>query len=519
MLETYLNNRLFTLFICPLILGSLTVFSFQPFNLSAINFLVLPMFFYLLVYIKKKSKGIYRKKPFKKNLFLFGTSFGFGYFICGLYWITNSLTFDQNFKFLIPFGLIFIPLFLSLFFSTVTLIVGQYLNYNFSSILFLSGSLAISDYIRAKILTGFPWNLWSYSFSWAIEVIQILNKIGLFAFNLLTITIFIIPAVIFFQIDLKKKIIILLLPVLLIFSLYIYGNYSLNQNKLKIKSFEKFNIKVVSPNFNLEYGLSLDDIEKKLKALIRYSDPQKNKKTLIIWPEGVFSGYSFNEILIFKKIFKENFNSNHFILFGINSLNKKKDGVYNSMVIVNKNLEIVQEYKKQKLVPFGEFLPFEKILKSIGLKKITEGHGSFVKGDNQNNLIIENLNILPLICYEVIFPEFVQNSNPETNIIINISEDGWFGNSIGPSQHFSKAIFRAVEQNSFLIRSTNRGISAIINNKGEVIKKLNPIEAGNIQLEVPLIKTTNKNKNDLIFFILLITYIFIFYLTKKNDAK
>ena len=135
------------------------------------------------------------------------------------------------------------------------------------------------------------------------------------------------------------------------------------------------------------------------------------------------------------------------------------------------------------------------------------------------HLIIENLNILPLIWYEVIFPEFVQKSNPETNIIINISEDGWFGNSIGPSQHFSKAIFRAIEQNSFLIRSTNRGISAIINNKGEVIKKLNPIEAGNIQLEVPLIKTNNKNKNDLIFFILLITYIFIFYFYKKNDAK
>ena len=189
------------------------------------------------------------------------------------------------------------------------------------------------------------------------------------------------------------------------------------------------------------------------------------------------------------------------------------------MLIVDKNLEIVQEYKKQKLVPFGEFLPFEKILKSIGLKKITEGHGSFLKGGNQNNLIIENLNILPLICYEVIFPEFVQKSNPETNIIINISEDGWFGNSIGPSQHFSKAIFRAIEQNSFLIRSTNRGISAIINNKGEVIKKLNPIEAGNIQLEVPLIKTNNKNKNDLIFFILLITYILSFIYKKMTQNK
>ena len=69
MFETYLNNRLFTLFICPLILGSLTVFSFQPFNLSAINFLILPIFFYLIVYIKKKSKSVYRKKPFKKIYF------------------------------------------------------------------------------------------------------------------------------------------------------------------------------------------------------------------------------------------------------------------------------------------------------------------------------------------------------------------------------------------------------------------------------------------------------------------
>ena len=100
-------------------------------------------------------------------------------------------------------------------------------------------------------------------------------------------------------------------------------------------------------------------------------------------------------------------------------------------------------------------------------------------------------------------------------MIVNISEDGWFGNSIGPYQHFAKGIFRAVEQNSFLIRSANKGVTAIINNKGEVIKRLNPNEVGSIELEVPLIKSKNKNKNDLIFFVLLITYIFIFYFYKK----
>ena len=188
------------------------------------------------------------------------------------------------------------------------------------------------------------------------------------------------------------------------------------------------------------------------------------------------------------------------------------------MFLVNNKLEVVQEYKKQKLVPFGEFLPFEKLLKKFGLKKITEGHGSFLKGELQNNLVIDNLNILPLICYEIIFSDLVQSSNKETNLIINISEDGWFGKSIGPHQHFAKGLYRAIENDSFLIRSANKGISAIVNNKGQILKKLNASEAGNIEFEVPLIKSRNKNKNDLIFFALLITYIFIFRIySKKND--
>ena len=180
MLDKILNNRFLTLYLIPLILGSLTVLSFPPFNFFFLNFITLPLFFYLIVFIKKKSKSVYRKKPFKKNLFIFGTVFGFGYFLSGIHWITHSLTFDDNFKILIPFGMIFIPLFLSLYFSLTVLILGPLLNLNLSSILILSGGLSISDFIRAKILGGFPWNLWGYSFSWSIEILQILNKIGLF---------------------------------------------------------------------------------------------------------------------------------------------------------------------------------------------------------------------------------------------------------------------------------------------------------------------------------------------------
>ena len=80
MIEKYLNNRLATLYFFPFIIGSLSTLSFQPFNLTIVNFIILPFFFYLLVFINKKSKATYRKKPYKKNLFIFGTTFGFGFF-------------------------------------------------------------------------------------------------------------------------------------------------------------------------------------------------------------------------------------------------------------------------------------------------------------------------------------------------------------------------------------------------------------------------------------------------------
>ncbi len=519
MIERYLNNRLLTLYIFPLIIGSLTVLSFEPFNFWIINFFIFPLFFYLLVYINKKSKAVYRKKPYKKNLFVFGLVFGFGFYFSGISWITNSLTFDNNFKVLIPFALILIPLFLSLFLAFTTLFVGPHLKLNFSSIILFSASLAFSDYLRSIIFTGFPWNLWAYSTSSIKEILQIINLIGLYSYNLLVITIFTLPIIFFFNYSNVKKLACTTFIFVLLLSIYLYGNFKINVNEKILKSFnQKIFVKIISPNFNLEYNLNIEQIKERLKKLIKYSEPDKEKKTLFIWPEGVFSGYSYNEILDLKEIIHKSFSDKHHIIFGTNYLDPMSGNFYNSMLIVDNNFNIIQSYNKRKLVPFGEFLPLENILDNFGLKKITEGHGSYLIGKENNNLVIENLNILPLICYEIIFPDLIKKSNENTNLIVNISEDGWFGKSIGPDQHFAKSIFRAIENDTFLLRSTNKGVSAIIDNKGKIIKKLNRNEAGNIELEVPLLKT-NKIKNDLIFFILLFTYLLFFLLYKKKNAK
>jgi len=150
MLVKILNNRLAVLYLLPFCLGLLSVFSFQPFNFSLINFFLLPSLFLLLVYVKKRSENIYRKKPYRKNLFLIGLLFGFGFYLGGIFWISYSLTFDDSFKILIPFSLILIPIFLGFFSGIATLIVGQFINYNFSSILLFAAALSFTDYIRGK---------------------------------------------------------------------------------------------------------------------------------------------------------------------------------------------------------------------------------------------------------------------------------------------------------------------------------------------------------------------------------
>ena len=520
MLNVILNNRILLVFVIPLFLGCISVFSFQPYNFTIINFFIFPCLFLILSNINKRSKNKYRKKPHLINLFYVGYFFGIGFFLTGTHWISNSLRFDETFKNLIPLTIVILPLLLGLFYGLGSLVCGKYLKLDFKSILLFCATISAVDYIRAKILTGFPWNLWAYSWSWFIESIQILNPLGLFAFNLLAITLFCLPTIFFIKKSKDKNILLILFSVMF-FGNYLYGNYTLNKNKIESKKYineKKFvYVKIVSPNFELKYNLSEKETNERINKLIRYSNPEKNKKTLFIWPEGALSGKYFFEIKKYKNLIKENFSSKHLIIFGINTLEKEENKFFNSFVVVDHNLNKKFQYNKVKLVPFGEFLPIYSKLEKIGLKKITEGFGSFSKGKTKNTFSYDSLNIVPLICYEIIFPELTQKINVKNTLLVNISEDGWFGNSIGPHQHFTKSIFRAIESDSFVLRSANKGFSAVVNNKGQVIKSLKNNETGNIEYKLPIIEIKGGNKNDLIFFVLLFTYGFIFLIYKKND--
>jgi len=411
-------------------------------------------------------------------------------------------------------------LFLGIFFGIGNLIVGPFLRNNFISILLFSSSLAFMDYVRSKILTGFPWNIWAYSWSWQPEILQSLFHLGFFSFNLFTIIIYCSPLLLFFK---KKKNFLFLFLLGLVFLVnYIYGSSIIKKNnenlaELKLNSDNSIYTKIISPNFDLKYNLSNTDLNENISKLIRYSEPEKEKKTLFVWPEGVFTGFNFEQIRQYRALFEETFSENHLILFGSNTVRELTidNETFNSLIIVNNKLDIIFQYNKIKLVPFGEFLPFEDFLNKFGLKKITEGYGSFSRGYTNDVFILDNFKILPLICYEIIFPELSRFSK---NLIINISEDAWFGDTIGPDQHFAKAIFRAIENNVYLARSANKGFSAIIDNKGIVKKFLKPNETGVIEFNLPIINNIQKKyKIDLIFFVLLFTCVFSFIIFNKNE--
>ena len=488
-----------------------TSLSLPPFNYIIVNFITFSSFF---IFLFKKSKITKNKKLF----FLYGWLFGFGYFVTNLYWISISLTFDQNFKFLIPVTIFLIPAFLGIFYGLVSyffIILKR--NKIASSFLIFSSIFGFLEFIRGSILTGFPWNLIAYSFSNQLEIISITSIIGTYGFNLFCISLFTSPAVFILR-DTKKDIGVCIFFLITPMLFYIYGfSYEKKFNASDIKTYD-YKIRTIGSNISLDRFYSNVDSASVIQELIKISNPKKNEKMIFVWPEGILPDISQKELINYNWLFNERFSDNHLLVIGINSqsINDGTTNYYNSFSIYDNNLKLLNSYNKINLVPFGEFLPFENILTSIGLKTITNNYQSFSAGDKRKIIQLKkenfSLKILPLICYEIIYSGKLFH-NSDFDLIINISEDGWFGQSIGPKQHFVHSIFRAIESGKYVIRSANNGLAAIINPIGAVEQSVDFGKSGYVDFnEIRKIQPTVFSKyGNKIFVLLILLYIFLIF--------
>jgi apolipoprotein N-acyltransferase len=492
-------------------LGVASSLSLPPYNHLIINFFTFSAFF---VFLFKKSKINQSKKCF----FFYGWLFGFGYFLSSLYWISISLTFDQNFKFLIPITIILIPSFLGIFYGLATycFIISKSKKV-VSSFFVFSLFFGIFEFIRGSILTGFPWNLIAYSFVNHLEILSITSLIGTYGFNLFCISLFASPAIFILR-ETKKDIGVCVFFLILPLLFYSYGSfYKKIFSSSEVTKYE-YKIRAIGSNISLDRFYSNIDPVSVINELIDISKPRKDDKTIFIWPEGILPDISQEELVEFKWLFEDAFNKNHLLFIGINSQKtiKEKINYFNSLSIYDHNLEILNFYNKINLVPFGEFLPFENILKKFGLSVITNNYQSFSSGKDRKIIELKrdnfSLKILPLICYEIIYSGKIFK-NFSFDLIVNISEDGWFGRSIGPKQHFAHSIFRAVESGKYLLRSANNGIAAIVNPLGIVEQKVKYGESGYVDFKkAKKIKPTLFSKyGNKIFITLIFLYIFMIF--------
>ena len=217
-------------------LGGLTSLSLPPYNFFLLNFFTLSVFFIFL--FQRLKQGI-------KRSFYYGWLFGFSYFLSSLYWLTISLSFDQSFNFLIPIALILVPSFIAVFYGLSLYFFSYFKNFNnISLVLIFSALFAFFDFIRGRILTGFPWNLFVFSFSKNLAFIQILSLIGTYSFNLICLSFFLIPAVFILRKS-KYDIFFCIIFIFFIIGIIFFGEKRLNSEHDKLAKDKKYLIILV----------------------------------------------------------------------------------------------------------------------------------------------------------------------------------------------------------------------------------------------------------------------------------
>jgi len=286
-----------------------------------------------------------------------------------------------------------------------------------------------------------------------------LPHIGFYGFNTLIITLFCMPALF-----LRKNYRFITIFVL-IFGLWTHNLYT----KKPLHASVGHDMHLIQLNIAQNKKWNRDLMWDHFMDYIHHSEQTTHNATtpqLVIWPETALS-YDFINHKIPRQIlldFLKTLPDQSFLITG--TLIIKNGQPTNSIVVLNKDGNIIAQYNKHHLVPFGEYMPF-------GLETFTKFH-NFTTGPKPKSLNInENLSFLPLICYEIIFPHYSYAANDNDAFILNITNDAWFGHSAGPFQHFDHAVLRAIENQKTVIRLSGNGISGIITTNGHILTHSN----------------------------------------------
>ncbi|WP_133405918.1 apolipoprotein N-acyltransferase [Parashewanella tropica] len=474
-----LHGHKWTRLVAAFLAGSSCTLAFAPYDLWG----VLPVAFAIALYLGHSLNA--------KQSFVHWLSFGFGYFVVGISWVHVSMAEYGGMPLIASLLLMAL---LALYLALFPALTG-YLSRRLSpksgwqhDVLLFPALWGLMEWARGWVLTGFPW-LWAGYSQTEGPLAPIAAGFG--AIGLSFLIIFIAGALAqLFKKRWQSTAICLPLAVVLIFISPQFSNVTASGKTMKVAMVQG----------NIPQSTKWHP-EMLWPTMIKYMDLTRENydADVIIWPEAAVPA---PEHLVDDFLVTANKSANlndSAIVTGIISQTSETT-FYNALIVLGNMHKKQQahgdyvlhgsnEYKKHHLLPIGEFVPFEDWLRPIAplfdLPMSSFTRGSYVQPD----LLALGYHITPAICFEITFPEQVRdNLKANSDVILTVSNDAWFGTSIGPLQHMQIAQMRAIELGKPVLRATNNGVTAIVNPQGKITEQLPQFKTGVLQAEVPLMK-------------------------------
>ena len=450
--------------------GGITTFAYAPWYFVFILPLTLSLLFF---YINTATS--------KKWAFVFGFLFGYAFGLGSMFWIANVTLVDTKvfsfFTILLPIVMAFIfamffamPAFMSLFAPAGA-----------KRLLAWAGWFTLFEWVRSWLFTGFPWNALGASWTGFLPVLQTVSLVGVYGLTLVTILLCSV-----FALGKNSKCIPVAISAFLLITVLGWLRL-LNAHTDNVIG---VNLRLVQPSTPQTYKWDETKKEENVRQLVRLSARKNDAVTHAIFPETAASFFVDQEHWKRANLIPAVPQNGYLITGGMRMPTNEYDISYNSVFVIDGNSSnIVSHYDKFHLVPFGEYVP--KPFKFLVRNKLIHAAPDFLEGPGPQTVKIPKAPPASiLICYEIIFSGQVVDKKNRPEWIINVTNDGWYGNTHQPAQHFGMAVLRAVEEGLPVVRVANNGLSGVIDAYGRIVAKteLNQIVA----LDSPLPKSAEK---------------------------
>lgn len=455
------------------IAGALLTLTQAPYDFFAAGFISFPVLAWLLDGVPGEVSGnpLRRLKP----AFATGWWFGLGYFLSGLWWIGGALLVEaENFAWALPLASLGIPVAMAFFYGFAAAVARLLWSGGVARIAALAFAFGLAEWLRGFLFTGFPWNPIGLAAMPTPLLMQSVAAVSVTGMNVLAVFVFAAPALLASR---RGQTVGLMAALLIVVAHVGFGYIRLSAPPAAAST--KLAVRIVQPSIDLSEKWD-DSVRDRVFATTmglstRPPLPGAPPPQLVLWPETAVP-FVFTEQPDALAAIGSMLQPGQMLVTGAVREETSPGSAplyYNSVIAIDDSGAIVDAVDKVHLVPFGEYIPFADLAARIGIEQLVAGPMNFVAGSQRHPIELPGgVGASPFICYEIIFPELVAVDAASTRIIVNVTNDAWFGDTPGPYQHFRQAQLRAVENGMPLLRAANNGISGIVDARGRVVDAL-----------------------------------------------